>query len=95
MEILLLIRKLSHNLMLCASVGEHLGTPTFLCTAVLLIYFVKPRPEFLSCVSRDCHEILIIMCLERGKKSGLKIKSIAIEYGPRQSPTGVFHTAVI
>lgn len=66
-EILLLIREISQNLMFYASVSKHLGTLTFLHTAVLLIYFVKPRLEILSHASRDCHEILIITCVEKGK----------------------------
>lgn len=71
-DTLLLIRKISHNLMFCASVSEHLGTLMSQCRAVLLIHFVQPRPEILSSVSRDCCEILIIMCLEKGKKNWFK-----------------------
>lgn len=94
-EILLSSGKISHNFMLCPRGSKHLGTLNFPCTAVLLISFVKPRPEILPRISRDCHKILIITCLEEGKRAVLKIKSFTINYGSRLSPTEVFHTPVI
>lgn len=93
-EFLLLIRKISHNLLFRTSVSEHLGTLTFIYTEVLLIYFVKPRPEILSCVSRDWHEILIITCLKKGKekknwlkKSQVLPLTMALGNHPRESFT--------
>lgn len=58
--------------------------------AVLLMRFVKPRPEILSCVSGDYHEILIITCIEKGKKLFWKLKELPLTMALGSHPLKFF-----